>query len=171
MSRGESAVFCPSRHAFVKTTIWGHTLDCGPRLLLSAELHEWRGGGLSDVRPKIGMEDVEKTRRDDMHNMLLEMCMCPELSKEAALDIGVGSIDIGVRFCTDGATRARVRREAKSVVPKRGLRSQGPDAASLPGLGASPPADLLSVVATATGGKRGADANVERRTDGALYTA
>ena len=64
------------------------------------------GGGLSDVRPKIGMEDVEKTRRNDMHSMLLEMRMCPKLSKEAALDIGVGNIDIGVCFCTDGATRS-----------------------------------------------------------------
>jgi hypothetical protein len=117
------------------------------------------------------MEDVEKTRRDDMHNALLGMGMCPGLSREAALEIGVGSIEIGVLFCTEGETRVRVRREAKLVVPKTGLRSHGPDAASLPGLGASPPADPSSDVATATGGKRGADANVERRPDGALYTA
>ena len=170
MSRGESAVFRPSRHAFVKTTIWGHIVDCGPRLLLSASSTSG-GGGLSDVRPKIGMEDVETTRRNVMHSKLLDMGMCPKLSKEAALDIGVGNIEIGVCFCTDAGERARVRLEAKSVVPKMGLRSQGPDAASLPGLGASPPADLLSVATAATGGKRGADANVERRTDGALYTA
>ena len=128
-------------------------------------------GGLVDVRDKIGMEDEEKTRRNVMHNKLLDMGMCPGLSKEAALDIGVGNIEIGVCFCTDAGERARVRLEAKSVVPKMGLRSQGPDAASLPGLGASPPADLLSDVATATGRKRGAAANGERRRDGALYTA
>jgi hypothetical protein len=69
------------------------------------------------------MEDVEKTRRDVMHNTLLDMGMCPELSKEAALEIGVGSIEIGVRFCTEAVTCARVRREAKLVVPKTGLRS------------------------------------------------
>ena len=106
-----------------------------------------------------------------MHKELLSMNLCPELSEEAALKIGVGSIEIGVRFCTEAVTCARVRREAKLVVPKTGLRSHGPDAASLPGLGASPPADPSSDVATATGGKRGADANVERRPDGALYTA
>jgi hypothetical protein len=117
------------------------------------------------------MEDVETTRRNDMYSKLLDMGMCPKRSKEAALDIGVGNIEIGACFCTDAGERARVRLEAKSVVPKMGLRSQGPDAASLPGLGASPPADLLSVATAATGGKRGADANVERRTDGALYTA
>jgi hypothetical protein len=168
MSRGESAVFCPR---FRQDHDLRHIVDCGPRrLLLSAELTSG-GGGLSDVRPKIGMEDVETTRRNVMHSKLLDMGMCPKRSKEAALDIGVGNIEIGACFCTDAGERARVRLEAKSVVPKMGLRSQGPDAASLPGLGASPPADLLSVATAATGGKRGADANVERRTDGALYTA
>ena len=86
-----------------------------------------------------------------MHNKLLDMGMCTGLSAEAALEIGVGSIEIGIFFCTEETTRVRVRREAKVVVPKTGLRSQGPDAASLPGLGASPPADLLSDVATETG--------------------
>ena len=124
-----------------------------------------------DVRDKIGMEDEEKTRRNVMHNTLLDMGMCPWLREEAAFEIGVGSIEIGVLFCTEEKTRVRVRREAKLVVPKTGLRSQGPDVASLPGLGASPPADLLSDVATATGRKRGAAANGERRRDGALYTA
>ena len=128
-------------------------------------------GGGGTVRPKIGMEDVEKTRRDDIHNALLGMGMCRVLSREAALEIGVGTLEIGVRFCIEGETRARVRLEALPVVSKTGLRSHGPDAASLPGLGASPPADPSSDVATATGGKRGADANVERRPDGALYTA
>ena len=123
------------------------------------------------MRPKIGMEDVEKTRRAEMHNALLRMGMCRVLSKEAALDIGVGTLEIGVCFCTDAGERARVRLEAKPVVSKTGLRSHGPDAASLPGLGASPPADPSSDVATATGGKRGADANAERRPDGALCTA
>jgi hypothetical protein len=116
-------------------------------------------------------QDEEKTRRNVMHNKLLDMGMCPGLSEEAALEIGVSSIAIGVFFCTEERTRVRVRREAKVVVPKTGLRSQGPDVASLPGLGASPPADLLSDVATATGRKRGAAANGERRRDGALYTA
>ena len=124
-----------------------------------------------DVRDKIGMEDEEKTRRNVMHNTLLDMGMCPWLREEAAFEIGVGSIEIGVLFCTEEKTRVRVRREAKLVVPKTGLRSQGPDVASLPGLGASPPADLLSDVATATGRKRGAAAKRERRRDGALYTA
>ena len=128
-------------------------------------------GGQADVRDKIGMEDEEKTRRDVMHNKLLDMGMCTGLSAEAALEIGVGSIEIGVFFCTEETTRVRVRREDKVVVPKTGLRSQGPDVASLPGLGASPPADLLSDVATETGRKRGAAANGERRRDGALYTA
>ena len=128
-------------------------------------------GGLVDVRDRIGMEDEEKTRRNAMHNTLLDMGMCPWLREEAAFEIGVGTIEIGVRFCLEESTRERVRREAKLVVPKTGLRSQGPDVASLPGLGASPPADPSSDVATATGGKRGADANVERRSDGALYTA
>ena len=82
------------------------------------------------MRPKIGMEDVEKTRRAEMRNALLRMGMCRVLSKEAALDIGVGTLEIGVCFCTDPGERARVRLEAKSVEPKSGLRSQGPDAAS-----------------------------------------
>ena len=107
-----------------------------------------------------------------MHNALLGMGMCRVLSREAALVIGVGTLDIGVVFCIEEETRVRVRSEHKPVViQKTGLRSHGPDAASLPGLGASPPADPSSDVATATGGKRGADANVERRPDGALYTA
>jgi hypothetical protein len=128
-------------------------------------------GGLAAVRDKIGMEDEEKTRRDVMHNKLLDMGLCPGLSAEAALEIGVGSFEIGILFCLEETTRVRVRREDKVVVPKTGLRSQGPDVASLPGLGASPPADLLSDVATETGRKRGAAANGERRRDGALYTA
>ena len=106
-----------------------------------------------------------------MHKELLSMNLCPELSEEAALKIGVGSIEIGVFFCLEEETRVRVRSEHKVVIQKTGLRSHGPEAASLPGLGASPPADPSSDVATATGGKRGADANVERRPDGALYTA
>ena len=36
-------------------------------------------GGLVDVRDKIGMEDEEKTRRNVMHNTLLDMGMCPWL--------------------------------------------------------------------------------------------
>ena len=123
------------------------------------------------MRPKIGMEDVEKTRRAEMHNALLGMGMCRVLSREAALEIGVGTLEIGVFFCLEEETRVRVRSEHKVVIQKTGLRSHGPEAASLPGLGASPPADPSSDVATATGGKRGADANVERRPDGALYTA
>ena len=51
-------------------------------------------GVLVDVRDKIGMEDEEKTRRDVMHNKLLDMGMCTGLSAEAALEIGVGSIEI-----------------------------------------------------------------------------
>ena len=123
------------------------------------------------MRPKIGMEDVEKTRRAEMHNALLRMGMCHVLSREAALVIGVGTLDIGVVFCIEEETRVRVRSEHKVVIWGSGLRSHGPEAASLPGLGASPPADPSSDVATATGGKRGADANAESRPDGALCTA
>ena len=67
-------------------------------------------GGQADVRDKIGMEDEEKTRRDVMHNKLLDMGMCPGLSEEAALEIGVGSIEIGIFFCTEEKTRARAPR-------------------------------------------------------------
>jgi hypothetical protein len=113
------------------------------------------------------MEDEEKTRRNDMYNKLLGMNLCPGLSEEAALEIGVGSIEIGIFFCLEEETRVRVCSEDKVVAPKTGLRSQGPNSASLRGLGASPPADLLSNVATETGCKRGADANGEMRPDGA----
>ena len=126
---------------------------------------------MADRQYKSAMEDEEIKRRGDMHKELLSMNLCPELSEEAALKIGVGSIEIGVFFCLEEETRVRVRSEHKVVIQKTGLRSHGPEAASLPGLGASPPADPSSDVATATGGKRGADANVERRPDGALYTA
>ena len=67
-------------------------------------------GGLVDVRDRIGMEDEEKTRRNAMHNTLLDMGMCPWLREEAAFEIGVGSIEIGVRFCTEEKTRARAPR-------------------------------------------------------------
>ena len=82
-----------------------------------------------------------------MHKELLSMNLCPELSEEAALKIGVGSIEIGVFFCLEEETRVRVRSEHKVVIQKTGLRSQGAKAASLRGLGASPPADLLGNVA------------------------
>ena len=46
------------------------------------------------------MEDEEKTRRNDMYNKLLGMNLCPGLSEEAALEIGVGSIEIlGSKAC------------------------------------------------------------------------
>ena len=128
-------------------------------------------GRMADRQYKSAMEDEEIKRRGDMHKELLSMNLCPELSEEAAIKIGVGSIEIGIDFCFEEETRVRVRSEHKVVIQKTGLRSQGAKAASLRGLGASPPADLLSVAAAATGGKRGADANVERRSDGALYTA
>jgi len=55
-------------------------------------------GGLVDVRDRIGMEDEEKTRRNAMHNTLLDMGMCPWLREEAAFEIGVGTIQIVPSF-------------------------------------------------------------------------
>ena len=89
------------------------------------------------------MEDEEQQRREEMHAQLLCMGMCQELSDEAALKIGVGSIEIAAMFCIEASTRERVRSEAQKVEHKTGLRSQGAKAASLRGLSASPPADLL----------------------------
>ena len=89
------------------------------------------------------MEDVERQRREDIHAQLLAMGMNRERSDEAALKLGGGSIEIGVEFCFEAETRERVRSEAQKVAQKTGLRSQGAKAASLVGLSASPPADLL----------------------------
>ena len=89
------------------------------------------------------MEDEERQRRDEIHATLLSMDMDPELSDEAALKIGVGSSEIAIMFCIDASTRERVRKEAQKVERKTGLRSQGAKAASLRGIGASPPAVLL----------------------------
>ena len=72
-------------------------------------------------------------------------------SKEAALEIGVGSLNLAIDFCTDEQTRERVRKETQKVVQKTGLRSQGAKAASLRGLSAPAPADL---VGNATMGRR-----------------
>jgi hypothetical protein len=102
---------------------------------------------MADRQYKSAMEDEEIKRRGDMHKELLSMNLCPELSEEAALKIGVGSIEIGIDFCLEEETRVRVRSEHKVVIQKTGLRSQGAKAASLRGLGASPPADLLGNVA------------------------
>jgi hypothetical protein len=82
-----------------------------PRLLLSARAPRGRVAGGGALRPKIGMEDVEKTRRDDIHNALLGMGMCRVLSREAALEIGVGTLEIGVRFCIEGETRRDLHNE------------------------------------------------------------
>ena len=87
------------------------------------------------------MEHEERQRREDIHRSLINMGMCQELSDEAALKIGVGSINIGVEFCLDADTRERVRNEAQKVPQKTGLRSQG--STSLRGLSAPPPANLL----------------------------
>ena len=84
----------------------------------------------------------ERMRREEMHAHLLRMGICPVLSKEAALDIGVGSIGLAIDFCLIEETRERVRKEAQKVVQKTGLRSQGAEAASLRGLSAPAPADL-----------------------------
>lgn len=78
-----------------------------------------------------------------MHEHLLSMGMCPVLSKEAALEIGVGNINLAIDFCDNEQTRERVRKEAQKVVLKTGLRSQGAKAASLRGLSAPAPADLV----------------------------
>jgi|TARA_B110001469_G_scaffold39590_1_gene39268 hypothetical protein len=60
------------------------------------------------------MEDEEKKRRGDIYKELLSMGMCPELSDEAALKIGVGSIEIAVMFVIDEETCKRVRRKHKA---------------------------------------------------------
>ena len=75
----------------------------------------------------------ERMRREKMHAQLLGMDMCPVLSKEAALEIGVGSLNLAIDFCLNEQTRERVRKEAQKVVQKTGLRSQGAQAASLRG--------------------------------------
>ena len=85
----------------------------------------------------------ERMRREKMHAQLLGMDMCPVLSKEAALEIGVGSLNLAIDFCLNEQTRERVRKEAQKVVQKTGLRSQGAQAASLRGLSAPAPADLV----------------------------
>ena len=88
----------------------------------------------------------ERERRDKMLAQLLSMDMREDWSKEAA-EIGVGNIEIAIDFCDDGQTghetRERVRREAQKVVQKTGLRSQRAKAASLRGLSAPAPADLV----------------------------
>ena len=93
-------------------------------------------------------EMEERMRREEMH---AHLGICPVLSKEAALDIGVGSIGLAIDFCLIEETRERVRKEAQKVVQKTGLRSQGAEAASLRGLSAPAPADL---VGNATMGRR-----------------
>ena len=64
----------------------------------------------------------ERMRREKMHAQLLGMDMCPVLSKEAALEIGVGSLNLAIDFCLNEQTRERVRKEAQKVVQKTGLR-------------------------------------------------
>ena len=106
----------------------------------------WRVGSASVQRLATGPSrvcgDGERQRREIIHAALLDMGMSQDLSAEAALKIGVGSIPIGVDFCLYPDTRARVRNEAQMVPQKTGLRSQGP--ASLRGLNAPPPANLLA---------------------------
>ena len=106
----------------------------------------WRVGSASVQRLATGPSrvcgDGERQRREIIHAALLDMGMSQDLSAEAALKIGVGSTGIGVDFCLDPDTRERVRNEAQKVPQKTGLRSQGP--ASLQGLNAPPPANLLA---------------------------
>ena len=75
----------------------------------------WQIGGSSHGRTQEArMEDEEKKRRGDIYKELLSMGMCPELSDEAALKIGVGSIEIAVMFVIDEETCKRVRRKHKA---------------------------------------------------------
>ena len=113
----------------------------------------WRVGSASVQRLATGPSrvcgDGERQRREIIHAALLDMGMSQDLSAEAALKIGVGSIPIGVDFCLYPDTRERVRNEAQMVPQKTGLRSQGP--ASLRGLNAPPPANLLANAAIGPG--------------------
>ena len=61
-------------------------------------------------------------RKEEMHAQLLRRGICPVLSEEAALEIGVGSIGLAIDFCFDEETRERVRKETQKVVQKTGLR-------------------------------------------------
>ena len=54
----------------------------------------------------------------------------------------VGSVNLAIDYCVDEQTRERVRKEARKVVQRTGLRSQTAEAAPLRDLSAPAPADL-----------------------------
>ena len=105
-------------------------------------------------------------RKEEMHAQLLDMGICPVLSKQAALEIGVGSLNLAIDFCLNEQTRERVRKEAQKVVQKTGLRSQRAEAASLRGLSAPAPADLVGNAATpVVASTASADSHAEESAD------